>query len=89
MQEMTSPRLKREGSKRKTKVAEDVSDQIFSHNEIGSDADVDFGNDNDDNLNMMMIIIVIFRCSATMRWAVLFKKRLGLDLLTGSMIKSR
>ena len=88
MQEMPSPRLKREGSKRKTKVAEDVSDQIFSHNEIGSDADVDFGNDNDDNLNMMMMIIIVtFRCSATMRWAVLFKKRLGSDLLTGSMIK--
>ena len=36
MQGMTSPRLKREGSKRKTKVAEDIFDQIFAFNEIGS-----------------------------------------------------
>ena len=85
MQEMTSPRLKREGSKRKTKVAENVFDQIFSHNEIGTGVVLML------ILAMirMMIIIVAFRCSATMRWAVLFKKRLGSDLLTGLMIKSR
>ena len=34
MQEMTSPRLKREGSKRKTKVAENIFDQNFNYNEM-------------------------------------------------------